>query len=77
MIPEGHYFLLGDNWNESLDSRIWGVLERGRIRGRVGTIYFPLQPRLLPVVPFHLVRDRPVRAITSGNRRIRVGALIL
>lgn len=40
VVPEGHYFLLGDNRNESLDSRIWGSLERWRIRGRVGFIYF-------------------------------------
>jgi len=40
VIPEGRYFMLGDNRDSSLDSRYWGLLERWRFEGRVSFIYF-------------------------------------
>ena len=40
VIPQGRYFMLGDNRDESLDSRYWGLLEEWRIEGRVALIYF-------------------------------------
>lgn len=40
VIPEDRYFMLGDNRDESLDSRYWGLLEGWRLEGRVSFIYF-------------------------------------
>lgn len=40
VIPEGNYFMMGDNREESLDSRYWGLLEKWRIDGRAVFLYF-------------------------------------
>ncbi len=39
-VPEGYYFVLGDNRDESLDSRYWGFVPRENIIGRPLLIYF-------------------------------------
>ncbi len=40
-IPEGQYFVLGDNRNDSKDSHNWGTLPREYIFGKAVWIYFP------------------------------------
>ncbi|MCL2386331.1 MAG: signal peptidase I [Defluviitaleaceae bacterium] len=42
-VPEDGFFVLGDNRNNSVDSRHWGnpFVERGQIQGRVIFRYFP------------------------------------
>jgi signal peptidase I len=35
LVPPDHYYLLGDNRDESRDSRAWGPVPRQSIRGRV------------------------------------------
>jgi len=41
VIPAGHYYLLGDNGSESLDSRYFGFIPRKSLLGKAYKIYFP------------------------------------
>jgi signal peptidase I len=41
-VPEGHYFMLGDNSANSFDSRFWGAVPAGNIKGRVAFRYWPI-----------------------------------
>ncbi|MBZ5566467.1 MAG: signal peptidase I [Acidobacteriia bacterium] len=40
VVPPDQYFVLGDNRDESLDSRYWGFVPRGNIIGRPLLIYW-------------------------------------
>ncbi len=40
-VPEGNYFMCGDNRNHSADSRSWGFLPEELIIGKAQVIYWP------------------------------------
>jgi signal peptidase I len=44
-VKEGTYFVMGDNRDDSNDSRYWGAVPAGHIEGRAIFVYWSLLPR--------------------------------
>ncbi len=41
-VPEGHYFMMGDNRANSDDSRVWGPVPEDDLIGEAFFVYWPL-----------------------------------
>jgi signal peptidase I len=63
IVPEDRYLVLGDNRDDSEDSRYWGFVPREAIRGRPLFVYYSFEPG----------SPRPMPWIT-GVRWHRIGA---
>jgi signal peptidase I len=58
IVPEGSYFVMGDNRDDSLDSRYWGFVPRENIVGR-------------PLVIYWSMRDQEPADATDGDKLTR------
>lgn len=52
VVPPERYFMLGDNREHSLDSRFWGLVERGKLKGKPFFVYYSYEKGALKPFPF-------------------------
>jgi signal peptidase I len=52
VVPEGNYFMLGDNRDNSSDSRYWGFVPDSLLRGRPMIVYYSYSPDSTHKVPW-------------------------
>lgn len=68
VVPEGHYFMMGDNRDNSADSRYWGFVPEGNLVGKAVAIW----------ISFEFERDQDSILpswIPTGVRFNRIGGI--
>jgi len=79
IVPEGQYFVMGDNRDDSQDSRYWGFVPKENIIGRPLVIYWSVQdwdgspPATFSARLYHLAYAvMHIFQITRWNRTLRL-----
>jgi signal peptidase I len=52
VVPEGRFFMLGDNRDDSEDSRYWGFVDQAAVKGRPLFVYYSFEPRTMRSMPW-------------------------
>lgn len=48
VIPPDHLFMMGDNRDRSMDSRVWGLLDMHKVKGKAFIVYFSIRSEDVP-----------------------------